>query len=155
MSRPYEASGWALGLPRPTSPVPGVPTQRYSPFVATLPTRQQGSCTPPSGFRAYIPTNSKTTSIFVNLTNPANSLYTDPRVPWAGLTPPPNHSSHHAFHIRSIHTDLLASLTQQAHVSTSLSSHIAESWHPSNCLPKLTRAPTSSLKLQHVPFNTT
>ena len=44
-------------------PVPGVPTQRYSPFVATLPTRQQGSCTPPNGFRAYIPTNSKTTSI--------------------------------------------------------------------------------------------
>ena len=57
------APPWALGLPRPTSPVPGVPTKRYSPFVATLPTRQQGSCTPPNGFRAYIPTNSKTTSI--------------------------------------------------------------------------------------------
>ena len=59
----YPGPPWALGLPRPTSPVPGVPTQRYSPFVATLPTRQQGSCTPPSGFRAYIPTNNKTTSI--------------------------------------------------------------------------------------------
>ena len=55
---------WALGLPRPTSPVhPLSDTQRYSPFAATLPTRQQGSCTPLSGFRAYIPTNSKTTSI--------------------------------------------------------------------------------------------
>ena len=59
----YPGPPWALGLPRPTSPVPGVPTQRYSPFAATLPTRQQGSCTPPSGFRAYFPTNSKTTSI--------------------------------------------------------------------------------------------
>ena len=46
----YPGPPWALGLPRPTSPVPGVPTQRYSPFVATLPTRQQGSCTPPSRF---------------------------------------------------------------------------------------------------------
>ena len=59
----YPGPPWALGLPRPTSPVPGVPTQRYSPFAATLPTRHQGSCTPPNGFRAYIPTNSKTTSI--------------------------------------------------------------------------------------------
>ena len=59
----YPDPPWALGLPRPTSPVPGVPTQRYSPFVATLPTRQQGSCTPPNRFRAYTPTNSKTTSI--------------------------------------------------------------------------------------------
>ena len=59
----YPSPPWALGLPRPTSPVPGVPAQRYSPFIATLPTRQQGSCTPPSGFRAYFPTNSKTTSI--------------------------------------------------------------------------------------------
>ncbi len=41
---------WTLGLPRPTSPVPGVPTKRYSPFVATLPARQLGSCTPPNGF---------------------------------------------------------------------------------------------------------
>ena len=59
----YPGPPWALVLPRPTSPVPGVPTQRYSPFAATLPTRQQGSCTPPNGFRAYVPTNSKTTSI--------------------------------------------------------------------------------------------
>ena len=58
----YPGPPWALGLPRPTSQVPGVPTQRYSPFAATLPARQQGSCTPPNGFRAYIPTN-KTTSI--------------------------------------------------------------------------------------------
>ena len=46
----YPGPPWALGLPRPTSLVPGVPTQRYSPFAATLPTRQQGSCTPPNGF---------------------------------------------------------------------------------------------------------
>ena len=59
----YPGPPWALGLPRPTSPVPGVPTQRYSPFAATLPTRQQGSCTPPNRDRAYTPTNSKTTSI--------------------------------------------------------------------------------------------
>ena len=59
----YPGPSWALGLPRPTSPVPGVPTQRYAPFVATLPTRQQGSCTPPNRDRAYTPTNSKTTSI--------------------------------------------------------------------------------------------
>ena len=59
----YPGPPWAPGLPRPTSPVPGVPTQRYSPFVATLPTRQQGSCTPSNRFRAYTPTNSKTTSI--------------------------------------------------------------------------------------------
>ena len=59
----YPGPPWALGLPRPTSPVPGVPTQRYAPFVATLPTRQQGSCTPPKRDRAYTPTNSKTTSI--------------------------------------------------------------------------------------------
>ena len=59
----YPGPPWALGLLRPTSPVPGVPTQRYSPFVATLPTRQQGSCTPPNRVRAYTPTNSKTTSI--------------------------------------------------------------------------------------------
>ena len=61
--RRYPGPPWALGLPRPTSPVPGVTTKRYSPFAATLPARQQGSCTPPNGFRAYIPTNSKTTSI--------------------------------------------------------------------------------------------
>ena len=48
---------------RPTSPVPGVPTQRNAPFAATLPTGQQGSCTPPNRVRAYTPTNSKTTSI--------------------------------------------------------------------------------------------
>ena len=59
----YPGPPWALGLPRPTIPVPGVPTQRYSPFAATLPARQQGSCTPLNGFRAYFPTNSKTTSI--------------------------------------------------------------------------------------------
>ena len=59
----YPGPPWALGLPWLTSPVPGVPTQRYSPFVATLPTRQQGSCTPPNRDRAYIPTNNKTTSI--------------------------------------------------------------------------------------------
>ena len=59
----YPGPPWALGLPRPTSPVPGVPNQRYSPFAATLPTRQQGSCTPPNRDRAYFPTNSKTTSI--------------------------------------------------------------------------------------------
>ena len=59
----YAGPSWALGLPRPTSPVPGVPTLRYSPFAATLPARQQDSCTPPNGFRAYIRTNSKTTSI--------------------------------------------------------------------------------------------
>ena len=48
-----------------TADKPGarVPTQRYSPFAATLPTRQQGSCTPPNRDRAYFPTNSKTTSI--------------------------------------------------------------------------------------------
>ena len=61
----YPGPPWTLGLPRPTSPVPGVPTQRYSPFAATLPTRQQGSCTPPSRDRAYTPTNSKTTSILL------------------------------------------------------------------------------------------
>ena len=59
----YPGPPWALGLPQPTSPVPGVPTQRYSPFAATLPARQQGSSTPLNGFRAYFPTNSKTTSI--------------------------------------------------------------------------------------------
>ncbi len=59
----YPGPPWALGLPRPTSPVPGVPTQRYSPFAATLPTRQQGSCTLSNRFRAYTPTNNKTTSI--------------------------------------------------------------------------------------------
>ncbi len=59
----YPGPPWTLGLPRPTSPVPGVPTKRYSPFAATLPARRQGSCTPPNGFRAYIPTNNKTTSI--------------------------------------------------------------------------------------------
>ena len=59
----YPGPPWALGLQRPTSPVPGVPTQRYSPFAATLPTRQQDSCTPPKWVRAYIPTNNKTTSI--------------------------------------------------------------------------------------------
>ena len=59
----YPGPSWALGLPRPTSPVPGVPTKRYSPFAATLPAHQQDSCTPPNGFRAYIRTNSKTTSI--------------------------------------------------------------------------------------------
>ena len=62
----YPGPPWALGLPRPTSPVPGVPTQRYLPFIATLPTRQQGSCTPPNRDRAYFPTNSKTTSILSN-----------------------------------------------------------------------------------------
>ena len=61
----YPGPPWALGLPRPTSPVPGVPTQRYAPFVATLPTHQQGSCTPPNRDRAYTPTNNKTTSILL------------------------------------------------------------------------------------------
>ncbi len=120
----YPGPHWTLGLPRPTSPLPGVPTKRYSPFVATLPAHQQGSCTPANGFRAYIPTNSKTTSIF-QFHSPANSLYTDPGVPWAGITPPPNHSSHHAFHIRSTHTDPLASLTHHVLItlSTLLNSH--------------------------------
>ena len=59
----YPGPPWALGLSRPTSPVPGVPTQRYSPFAATLPAGQQGSCTPLNGYRDYIPTNSKTTSM--------------------------------------------------------------------------------------------
>ena len=49
---------------------PGVPTQRYSPFVATLPTRQQGSCTPPNRFRAYFPHQQQNDFHFVNLTNP-------------------------------------------------------------------------------------
>ena len=61
----YPGPSWALGLPQPTSPVPGVPTKRYSPFAATLPAHQQDSCTPPNGFRAYIRTNSKTTSILL------------------------------------------------------------------------------------------
>ena len=51
----YPGPLWALGLPRPTSPVPGVPTQRYSPFVATLPSRQQGSCTPPKRVSSLLP----------------------------------------------------------------------------------------------------
>ena len=56
---PTPAPLWALGLPRPTSPVPGVPTQRYSPFAATLPTGQQGSCTPPNGFEPTLPPTAK------------------------------------------------------------------------------------------------
>ena len=55
----YPGPPWALGLPRPTSPVPGVPTQRYLQFVATLPTRQQGSCTPPNGFEPTSPPTTK------------------------------------------------------------------------------------------------
>ena len=54
----YLGPSWALGLPQPTSPLPGVPTKQYSPFAATLPARQQDSCTPPNGFRAYTSTNS-------------------------------------------------------------------------------------------------
>ena len=36
---------------------------------------------------------------FCQFNEPTNSHYTDPGVPWVGITPPPNHSSHHAFHI--------------------------------------------------------
>ena len=88
---------WALGLRRPTSPVPGVPTQRYSPFVATLPTRQQGSCTPPKWVRAYIPTNSKTTSIFVNLTHPLTHIILTPgSLGRESLLPPITHRTMHS-----------------------------------------------------------
>ena len=45
----YPGPPWALGLPRRTSPVSGVPTKRYSPFVATLPTR------PLSTFPLFLP----------------------------------------------------------------------------------------------------
>ncbi len=90
------APPWALGLPRPTSPVPGVPTKRYSPFAATLPARQQGSCTPPNGFRAYILTNSKTTSISVNLTNPVTHITLTPGyLGWESLLPPITHRTMH------------------------------------------------------------
>ena len=47
----------------------------------------------------------------------------DPGVPWAGITPPPNLSSHHAFHIRSKHTDPLASLTQHVSITFKSSTH--------------------------------
>ena len=84
----YPGPPWALGLPRPTSPVPGVPTQRYSPFAATLPARQQGSCTPLSRYRAYSRTNSKTTSIFVNLTHPLTHITLTPgSLGWESLLP--------------------------------------------------------------------
>ena len=131
--RRYPGPPWALGLPQPTSPVPGVPTQRYSPFVATLPTRQQGSCTPPNGFGAYIPTNSKTTSIFVNLTNPLTHITLTPgSLGWESLLPPITHRTMHSTFAPYTQTRWPHSLNMFPPHNSSL---ITDHCHSSSCLP--------------------
>ena len=49
---------------------------------------------------------------FVNLANPLTHITLTPGSLGRESLLPPNHSSHHAFHIHSIHSDLLAPLTQ-------------------------------------------
>ena len=125
---------WVLGLPRPTSPVPRVPTQRYSPFAATLPTRQQGSCTPPSGYRAYVPTNSKTTSIFVNLTNPLTHIKLTPgSLGRDSLLPPITHRTMHSTFTPDTQARWPHSLNMFPF--TTHHSHIADHCHSADYIP--------------------
>ena len=91
---------WTLGLLWPTSPVPST---RYSPFNSHAPSRSMDSCTPPNGFRAFIH-HQQNALLLVNLTNPLTNITLTPgSLVWNSLLPRLIHS-HHAFHIRSIHT---------------------------------------------------
>ena len=54
----------SLGLLWPTSPVPGVPSTRYSPFHSHAPSRSMDSCTLQKGFEPSSHTNNKTTSFW-------------------------------------------------------------------------------------------
>ena len=137
----------ANGAPGPASCGPPVPTTLSRPPMGPWPTaaglarcpgyplsdthRSQPRSQPVNrapaplqmGFEPTFPPTAKRPP-FCQFDYPPNSHYTDPGVPWAGITPPPNHSSHHAFHNHSIHSDPLASLTQ--HVSISLfHSHVS------------------------------
>ena len=82
---------WTLGLLWPTSLAPGVPSTRYSPFNSHAPSRSMDSCTPPNGFRAFIPHQQQNDLLLVNLTNPLTNITLTPgsRV---GFTPPHTHS---------------------------------------------------------------
>ena len=95
---------WTLGLLWPTGLVPGVPSTRYSPFNGHAPSRSMDSCTLPNGFRAFFPHQQQNDLLLVNLNNPLTNIKLTPgSLGWVSLLPPLIHS-HHAFHIRSIHT---------------------------------------------------
>ena len=84
-------------------PVPGVPSTQYSPFTSHAPSRSMDSCTPPNGFRAFSP-QQQNDLLLVNLTNPLTNIKLTPgSLGWESRLPPLIHS-HHAFHIRSIHS---------------------------------------------------
>ena len=95
---------WTLGLLWPISPVPGVPSTRYSPFNSHAPSRSMDSCTPPNGFRAFFPHQQQNDLLLVNLANPLTNIKLTPEsLGWDSLLPPLSYA-HHAFHIHSIHT---------------------------------------------------
>ena len=95
---------WTHGLLWPTSPVPGVPSNRYSPFNSHALSQSMDSCTPPNGFRAFFPHQQQNDLLLVNLTNPITYITLTPgSLGWDSLLRPFIHS-HHAFHIHSIHT---------------------------------------------------
>ena len=100
----YPGPSWALGLLWPTSPVPRVPTKQNSPFHSHAPSRSMNSCTPPNGFRAFSRHQQQNDLLFVNLNNPLTNIKLTPgSLGWESLLPPTSHS-HHAYHIRSTHT---------------------------------------------------
>ena len=83
----YPCPSWALGLPRPTSPVPGVPTKRYSPFNSHAPSPSTVLLHPSKWISSLHSHQQQNDLHFVNLANPLTNIT---------LTPGPlggNHSS--------------------------------------------------------------
>ena len=97
-----------LPIPAPHGPLADKPGARgtHSAILTVrshAPNRSTGLLHPSKRVRAYFPTNSKTTSI-CQFNYPLTHFKLDPGDPWAGITPPPNHSTHHALPIHSKHT---------------------------------------------------
>ena len=67
---------------------------------------------------------------FVNLTNPLTHFKPDPGDPWVGITPPPNHSTHHALPIHSKHTQTHWPHSLIIHMLQLINTHTAELCHP-------------------------
>ena len=113
----YPGPSWALGLLWPTSPVPGVPTKQNSTFHSHTPSQSMNSCTPSNGFRAFSRHQQQNDLLLVNLNKPLTNIKLTPgSLGWESLLPPTSHS-HHAYHIRSTHTQARLALTHSSHTS--------------------------------------
>ena len=125
----YPGPSWALGLPRPTSPVPGVPTKRCDTMRSHAPSPSTGLLHPSKRVSGLHSHQQQKDLHFVNLANPLTDFTLTPgSLGWESLLRPITH--------RTMHTTFTPftqarwpSLIQ--HVSIQYSSHIAEHCHSS------------------------